>query len=114
VLGLKVNLKIDRIWCFSRNRFKVSPKSVVQAKIILDINSQNPLYCFFFLVWMWPFGVASKLESPFHMLNFVVRARIVEESFLAGSKIVLTTDYLCCIRCSDLNLRYLSEWFGLR
>ena len=38
----------------------------------------------------------------------------MEESFLARSKRVLTTDCLCCIGCSDLKLRYLSEWVGLR
>ena len=38
----------------------------------------------------------------------------MEESFLARSRRVLTTDCLCCIGCSDLKLRYLSEWVGLR
>ena len=36
------------------------------------------------------------------------------ESFLARWERVLTTDCLCCIGCSDLKLRYLSEWIGLR
>jgi len=34
----------------------------------------------------------------------------VEESFLTHWKRVLTTDCLCCTGCSDLKLRYLSEW----
>ena len=38
----------------------------------------------------------------------------MEESFLAHSRRVLTTDGLCCIGCCDLKLRYLSEWVGLR
>jgi len=38
----------------------------------------------------------------------------VEESFLARSRRVLTTDCLCCVGCSDLKFRYLSEWVGLR
>ena len=38
----------------------------------------------------------------------------MEESFLVRWKRVLTTDYLCCIGCSDLKLRYLYEWAGLR
>ena len=38
----------------------------------------------------------------------------MEESFLARSRRVFTTDCLCCIGCSDLKLRYLSEWVGLR
>ena len=38
----------------------------------------------------------------------------MEEFFLARWKRVLTTDCLCCIGCSDLKLRYLSEWVGLR
>ena len=42
------------------------------------------------------------------------RSWVVEESFLARSRRVLTTDCLCSIGCSDLKLRYLSEWVGLR
>jgi len=38
----------------------------------------------------------------------------VEESFLARSRRVLTTDCLCCVGCSDLKLKYLSEWVDLR
>jgi len=34
--------------------------------------------------------------------------------WLERSVRVLTTDCLCCIGCSDLKLRYLSEWVGLR
>jgi len=34
--------------------------------------------------------------------------------FLARSRRVFTTDCLCCVGCSDLKLRYLSEWVGLR
>ena len=38
----------------------------------------------------------------------------MEERFLARSRRVLTTHCLCFIGCSDLKLRYLSEWVGLR
>jgi len=49
VLGLIVGFKIVRLRCFSRIRFKDSPEPVVHGKITLDINTENPLFCFFFL-----------------------------------------------------------------
>ena len=50
----------------------------------------------------------------FTYFNSLFRSWVVEESFLARSRRVLTTDCLCCIGCSDLKLSYLSEWVGLR
>ena len=55
-------------------------------------------------IFNYPFRITIQQESSFH----------VEESFLARWKRVLTTDCLCCLGCSDLTLRYLSECVGLR
>ena len=54
VLSLIIGLKMVRIRCFSRIRFKVSPKSTVQGKLTLDLNSGDLL--FFFLFFIIHFG----------------------------------------------------------
>jgi len=43
----------------------------------------------------------------------LLRSWAVEERFLVRSKRVFTTDFFCCIGCSDLTLGYLSKWVGL-
>jgi len=41
-------LKIVRIRCLSRIRFKISPKFAEEGETTSDLNSSDLLYCFFF------------------------------------------------------------------
>ena len=63
----------------------------------------------FFCEYYW---CSTTTDEYYWWLMF--RSWAVEESSLARWKRVLTTGCVCCIGCSDLKLRYLSEWAGLR
>jgi len=105
VLGLITGLKVVCLRCFSRIRLKDSPNIVVYGKITLDINSENLLYCFF-LFWIIHFGSQFNMRVRFTYFISLFKSWAVEESFLARSKRVLTTDCFCCIGCSGLQLMY--------
>ena len=62
----------------------------------------------FFKIYIF---VPKKIQIP---TQFPVQVLGCGGKFLARSRRVLTTDCLCCIGCSDIKLRYLSEWVGLR
>jgi len=80
----------------------------------LDLNSGDLLCCFFFLFLNIYFGYPFNKRVRFTYFNSLFRSWAVEKSFLVRSRRVLTTDCLCCIGCSYLKLRYLSEWVDLR